>query len=84
MKDERGKSMGTRKAFQVKKGLTEKQKKLRKKTLEWQKKNAKRRGLSQEVGNTLFCPSDDKFHAVVLKGVRNISVNLLNSPMSFI
>ena len=27
----------------------------------------------QEARNTLFCPSQEKFHTVVLQGVRNIS-----------
>ena len=27
----------------------------------------------QEVINTLFCPSQEKFHTFVLRGVRNIS-----------
>ena len=30
-------------------------------------------GLAQEVQNTLFCPLHEKFHAVVLKRVRNMS-----------
>jgi hypothetical protein len=29
--------------------------------------------LDQEARNTPFCPSQEKFHTVVLRGVRNIS-----------
>ena len=38
-------------------------------------------GAAQEVRNFLFCPSQEKFHTVVLKGVRNISDALENRPM---
>ena len=31
---------------------------------------------AQEARNTLFCPSQEKFHTVVLKGVSNISDTL--------
>ena len=31
-------------------------------------------GVGQEARNTLFCPFQEKFHTVVLRGVRNIYV----------
>ena len=34
----------------------------------------------QEVQSTLFCPSQEKFHTVVLDGVRNILGSLQNHP----
>ena len=38
----------------------------------------------QEAINALFCSSREKFHTVVLMGVRNTSVTLQNVPMKFL
>ena len=40
-------------------------------------------GEAQEVQNTVFFPLQEKFHAVVSKGVRNISGPLSNPAMKF-
>ena len=41
-------------------------------------------GPRQEVKNTRFCPSSEKFHTVVLKGGRNIYDALENLPVKFL
>ena len=48
-------------------------------------------GISGDAGcvilgarNSLFCHSHERIHTVVLRGVRNISETLLNSPMKFL
>ena len=38
----------------------------------------------QEAGNTEVCPSKEKFHTVVLKGVSNNSDTLKNHPLKFL
>jgi hypothetical protein len=43
------------------------------------------RGIDTEARNTPFCPSQDKFHTVVLRGVRNISETPpVKPPMKFL
>ena len=41
-------------------------------------------GAAQEARNIGFFPSEEKFHAVVLKGVRKFSDALQNPPMKFL
>ena len=40
--------------------------------------------LVEEASNTPFCPSQEKFRTVVLRGVRNISAPPQNPPMKFL
>ena len=35
----------------------------------------------QEFRNTIFCPSREKFHTVILEGARNVSDTLENPPI---
>jgi hypothetical protein len=58
--------------------------KFRKKSGGGPQRNAPDAKTLQEVQNTLFRPLQEKFHTVVLDGVRNIPGTLSNPPMKFL